>query len=149
MANQPTADKNPKLRLNDFTATDLTVREREPGCSVEGPGSFSLYTSVHKALLQVAERRGWATTEVRFIRVANLEGERRIWLYPTDESDSGRIPLRFYKGRIAVTLSHYLKKWGLLLPSGERRWYDIRWDTENKSPVGPALYLDLDKPREP
>ncbi len=139
---------NPKVRLNDYNDTDLTASESEPGCTARGPGSFSLYTSVRKLLIQIAEKRGWTTAEIKFIRVANVEGQRRIWLYPTDESDRARIPLRISKGKYSVTLSRYLKKWGLLLPSDERRWYDILQDTQNESPIGPAVYIDLDKPRD-
>jgi|GEM_PF-2859697 len=144
----PHLNLNPKLRLNEYDDMDLSTAENEPGCTAVGPGSFSLYSSVRKALIQVAEKRGWVTSAVDFIRVANLEGERRIWICPTDSNDPARIPIRKNRGKYAVTLSRYLKKWKLTLPSHERRWYDILHDTENKSPIGPALYIDLDRPRD-
>ncbi len=142
------APLNPKLRINEYNALDLNTAENEPGCMTEGIGRFSFYSAVRKALVEVAGKRGMATNEVKFIRVANLEGEHRLWIYSTDESDPQRIPLRFYKSKIGVTLSKILKKWKLTLPSDERRWYDVLPDTQNQSPVGPALYIDLDRPRD-
>lgn len=80
------------------------------------------------------------------MRAANLDGDMRLWIYPTDALDPDRIPLVRYKSKMTANLSKVLKSWKLALPTGQQRWDDLHIDPQ--SPVGPALVLRMDKPLE-
>lgn len=102
----------------------------------------------HTLMLAVARQRGWETNKIDFIRVANLEGDSRIWFWPTDETDPDRIRLRRYRSRFSANLSTTMIKWKVALPTRQRNRYDILIDEKGESPVGPALYIDMKKVRE-
>lgn len=137
--------ETPKLRVNTHSATDRKPNQEEPGCWWSGPGIFAFFLMVHTALLIVAKQRGWEANRIDFIRVANMEGDPRIWIWPTDEKDPDRIQLNRYGGRLSANLSTIMINWKLALPSGQRNRYDVRFDETGESPVGPALYINKEK----
>lgn len=138
----------PKLRVNSYDAADRKPNQEEPGTWWKGPGWFLFFVAVHAALIAVAKQRGWEAGKIEYIRVGNVEGDPRIWIWPTDEKDPNRIRLRRYKSRFSANLSTVMIKWGMALPSGQKSRYDVRPDVNNESPVGPALYINKDKPLE-
>ncbi|MFZ5814332.1 MAG: hypothetical protein ACOY93_03410 [Bacillota bacterium] len=135
----------PKLRVNSYDAADRKPNQKEPGCWWRAPGRFAFYVMVHTALVAIARRRGWETNRVEYIRVGNVEGDPLIYIWPTDEHDPDRIPLRRYRSHLSANLSTVMVNWGLALPTGQRNRYDLLVAEPDKSPVGPALYLDKDR----
>lgn len=138
----------PKLRLNTRNRLQKRAVEKDPGCWVFSPGRIRFYTYVEKALIAVARQRGWEIQKVEYIRLANLEKDPRVWFYPTDGQDPERLEVKFYKGRAEVNASDTLAEWDMALPKNQSRRYDVAFDTKNESPVGPALYFDMDLVQE-
>lgn len=134
-----------KLRVNTHDVAHRKPNQEEPGGWWWGPGFFSFFLMVHTALVLIASRRGWETNQIKFIRVANLEGDPRIWFWPTDEKDPERIELKRYRGRLTANLSTVMVNWKMALPTGQRNRYDVFTDDQGESPVGPALYINKDK----
>lgn len=145
MATDPGSEK-PKIRHNEYSDLDTKPGQKEPGGWLHSPAQLSAYIATLKALIIVAAMRGFTWNDVKFVRVSNVEGEKRVFIYPTDETDPSRLELTRYKSRLYVNMSAPLTKWKLALPTGERRRYDLPIDP--KSPVGPALVIHLDKPLE-
>lgn len=145
MANEP-ENPAPKIRTHSYHHLDIAPNENEPGGTMRSPGNFDLYTATHKSLVTVSQMRGASVNRVEHVQVANIEGDMRVWIYPTDAHDPDRITLRQYKSRLSLNLSKILTKWKLALPTGQKRVYDLHIDPT--SPVGPALVLHLDKPLE-
>lgn len=137
--------ETPKLRVNTHSAAQRKPGQEEAGGWWKSPGVFLFYLMFHTALLQVAKQRGWEASSIEYIRVANLEGDPRIWFWPTDEKDPDRIPLNRYRGRLSANLSTIMINWKMALPTGQRNRYDVFMDEKGESPVGPALYIDKDK----
>lgn len=134
-----------QLRMNTYSLTDRKPRQAEPTVWWQGPGHWAFLLMVRSLLISTARQRGWEANQVEYIRVANLEGDPRIWFWPTDENDPDRIPLRPYRGRLTANLSTVMINWKMALPSGQRNRYDVRQDENGESPVGPALYINRDK----
>lgn len=140
--------KSPKLRLNGHDNLRRRAAERAPGCWVWSPGRIYFYKVVAKALVALARQRGWEVQRVDHIRVANLEGESRLWIFPTSEEDPERITLHWSRTAISANLSDQLVEWDLALPRKMRRRFYVQVNPPVESPVGPALLIDLNAPVE-
>lgn len=138
----------PGVRLNRRDRLRKTAREKNPGCWVISPGRIYLFAAVEKALLLIARQRGWEVQRIEFIRVGNIEGDSRLFVFPTDEEDPERVPLQRYGRRLEANLSDDLEEWDLALPQFHQRRFDLFLAGKGESPLGPALYLDLNKPLE-
>lgn len=140
------AKVQPKLRLNDFTRENATRAFNE--CSIAGETPFyaDIFRVTEWGLLKVAEQRGLKLLEVSKIRIANLEGDSRVFVYPTKKSDPEGIEVTRKNGRTRANLGPQLTQWGLALPRGHKEWFHLKHADSPESPVGPALYFDLEKP---
>lgn len=113
--------------------------DKDPGTTVHSPGRLKLYTTTEKGLIGVAHERGWEIQKVEFIRLANVEGSSKVWMYPTDATDPDRLVVKRYKSRLDVNASDTLAAWDMALPKNQWRRFDILTDKLKESPVGPAL----------
>lgn len=135
-----------KLRQNLRDRLMKTARQKGSRCWGSTPARFSMYQYVDSMLLKVARQRGYELQRIEYLRVANLEGQSILWLYPTHGEDPDRIEIKRGSSKLEINLSDQLEEWGLALPRNIRRQFDVLPDTEDQSPVGPALYIDLNKP---
>jgi hypothetical protein len=138
----------PKVRLNTRSHVQKRAVEKDPACWANSPGRLGLLSAVEKLLIVVAKQRGVEIQKVEQVRIANIEGDSRVWLYTTDATDPERLEVKRYKGRLEVNASDTLAAWDMALPKNERRRYDILIDKQHESPVGPAIYFDMSKPLE-
>lgn len=136
----------PKVQLNDFSRENPTRAFNE--CSIAGQSPFNaeLFKVTEWELRKVAEKRGLKILELTKLRVANVEGESRVWLYPTKKSDPRGIAVTRNGGKVRVNLGPQLTKWGLALPRHHKEWFYLIYADAPESPVGPALYFDLESP---
>lgn len=142
----PQVQPQAKVQLNDFSRENPTRAFNDCSISGQSPFNAELFKVTLWELLKVAEKRGQKLLELTKIRIANIEGESRVWLYPTEKSDPFGIEIAYQNVKARVNLGPQLTKWGLALPRHHKEWFHLIYADSPESPVGPALYFDLDKP---
>jgi hypothetical protein len=144
----PKPATEPKVRLNTRSHVQKRAVEKDPACWAHSPGRLGLLSAVEKLLIAVARARGLEIQKVEQVRIANIEGDSRVWIFTTDASDPERLEVKRYKSRLEINASDTLAAWDMALPKNQRRRYDILTDKQQESPVGPAIYFDMSKPLE-
>ncbi|MDF2628917.1 MAG: hypothetical protein K0R39_2748 [Symbiobacteriaceae bacterium] len=123
-----------------------------PGCWMQG-GTLEPFASVVWALSELAELRDEATNpntnEVEKVLAARVGKERKVWIHPTDPfNPEGTKLTRLKDGSIRINLYNFFARENLLIAVRRRERFELEMVTDSRSPVGPALCLDLSKPLE-
>lgn len=139
-----------KVRMNSFRRNRQTRAHKESGGWVESPGNMELYKKTIWDLTTVGERNGHVGLEVTHVRVANLEGETKVYVWPTDRNDPEALEIKQSGGKHRLNLGMFLEECGLALPvrTRERFRLEIVSDTETPEGVPNALMFDLSTPLE-
>lgn len=142
----PKPQEQPKVQLNDFSRENPTRAFNDCALSGQSPFNAELFKVTEWELLKVAEKRNLKILELTKVRIANIEGQSRVWIYPTKKSDPKGITVTRKDGKTRVNLGPQMTRWGLALPKRHKEWFYLIHGDSPESPVGPALYFDLNNP---
>lgn len=133
-----------------YTRTKGTARKRNQkpaGGWLRSPGHWEPFAEGHSALCSIAKPDHLVDGEVRRVGVGGFEGERRIYMWTTHESDPDGIEVKSYGRRIRINIAEFLAGLKLRPEVGVMDRYDLI-PADAHSPVQPALMIDLDKSLE-
>ena len=132
----------PKLRTNENDPFVQQRHQKESGGWLSSPGRLELFAAGYWELIKVAGLRAIKAREITYVLVGNVEGEKKVYIWPTDGEDPLRIPVRRQKdGKTTITISRSLVSWKMAIPVGTAERFDLILVQE--SPWGPALMMDL------
>lgn len=137
----------PQVRVNTITTNVRRRNQRTPGCWMQSPATLLGFKATQWALVDTARERNLNISEVTKVRTAIVDGEQRIWIYPTLDTDPDGIEIKQYKrgSGPAINLYNFLAQENLLIPVGRAQRFDLVPMDRPESPVGPALLLDFTK----
>lgn len=149
MENVPKPDQ-PTVRMNTFRRNRQTRAHKESSCWATTPGNTDLVTKVMWDLNTVAEMNGRVGLEVTHIRVANVEGETKVYMWPIDRNDPEALEIKQTGGKRRVNLGPFLEDCGLALPARTRERFRLVIVPNSATPanVPNALMFDLSAPLE-
>lgn len=116
---------------------------------VHSPARLQLMSNSDKRLTKVAEERGMTDKRVERVRVARVRGQKIIYVVPTDREDvENGIEVKRAGSSAFIDIITVLDPAGLTVEMGYKERYDVQYVPAEKSPVGPALMIDLSLPLE-
>lgn len=140
----------PKVRMNSFRRNRRTRAHKESSFWMISPANLRLVIKVIWDLVTVAEMNGQVGLEVTHVRVANVEGETKIYMWPTDMDDPEGLEIKNSGGKRRLNLGAYLEEWNLALPVRTKERFRLSIVEEPKTPDGVpnALMWDMSAPLE-
>jgi hypothetical protein len=118
----------------------------EPGGWIKSPGTFELFRATQPLLVEIAEKRGMSIAQVDYVQVGRNEGEKKIYMWPTDDSVNG-YPVQRHGHKISVNLTKFLAAEKLCVEKGYQERFVIL-QAGPESPAGPAVVWDMATPVE-
>jgi hypothetical protein len=144
---QPLPDPKRKLITNTRRRNVQKGNMKDPGGWLHAPAMLEIFRTAEWKLEELTELREGARRAVERLRASRFEGDKRVYLYPTDAQDVDGIELKRYRGKVTVNLIEFLIEGNLTVPTGYKELYDLV-QVGKESPVGHALVMDLEKPRD-
>lgn len=141
----------PEVELNTAPGNFRRANERESSLWLHSPANMQVLKHGMQSLKRVADKLKLQIRQVDFIRVGRIKGLKRVYLFPTADTDQLGIQLeRRGQGRyrqIWANLTDYLGPWGMALEQNTRSRFRLVETTEEDS-LHPAVYFELDAPIE-
>lgn len=140
----------PNVRMNSFRRNRQTRVHKESSAWIISPGNMHPVTKVIWDLVTVAEMNSQIRLTVTHVRVANVEGETKVYIWPADMDDPEALEIKHTGKRYRLNLGPYLEEWNLALPvrTKERFRLTITPDSQTPEGVPNALMFDLSAPLE-
>lgn len=121
--------------------------QKAPGGWLNSPGSFFFFVAGFQELVRIANSEHLDNGKLSRVAVGGYQGDKRVYLWSTHESDPDGIEVKEASGRTYINIADYLASMDLRPEVGLAQRFDLL-PADGESPVQPALMIHLDKPLE-
>ncbi|HYG59462.1 MAG TPA: hypothetical protein VD902_15475 [Symbiobacteriaceae bacterium] len=134
----------PKILVNSRTRRVRKRSQKPAGGWLISPGTWEMFKAGEWLLQDMAQIKFMGNGQVIKVRAMMYADQTRLYIVPVDEQDPDGIVVRRYGSKTSINLGAFLLEANMALPVGVREQFDLIAD--EKSPFGPAVYFDLNKP---